>query len=205
MTLYDIKPRFQAWLRPAVRRLAAAGVTANQVTVSGALGSIVLGAVLIGLVQSTVLFLLLPIWMFLRMALNAVDGMLAREFGQQSKLGALLNEICDVVSDAALYLPFAFLAPFSMIGVVTVIFLATLSEFAGVLGQTIGGGRRYDGPLGKSDRAVIFGALGLWIGVAGGLPAWIAWLMPILSLLLVWTVINRLRGALRQTQPTAAA
>ena len=46
------------------------------------------------------------------MALNAMDGMLAREFGQQSALGGYLNEITDIVADAALYLPFAFIAPF---------------------------------------------------------------------------------------------
>ena len=33
-SVYDIKPRFQALLRPLVRRLAAAGTTANQVTVA---------------------------------------------------------------------------------------------------------------------------------------------------------------------------
>ncbi len=42
-------------------------------------------------------YALLPVWMLLRMALNAVDGMLAREFGQQSRLGAYLNELSDVV------------------------------------------------------------------------------------------------------------
>ena len=47
------------------------------------------------------------------MALNALDGMLAREFGQQSRLGAYLNELTDVVADAALIAPFALLPPFS--------------------------------------------------------------------------------------------
>ena len=41
------------------------------------------------------------------MALNALDGMLAREFNQKSRLGAVLNELGDVVSDTALYLPIA--------------------------------------------------------------------------------------------------
>ena len=92
-------------------RLHAAGVTANPVTaaacaVSGAIGAALLHAPRTG-------FAILPLWMFLRMALNAVDGMLAREFGQKSTLGAYLNEISDVVSDAALYLPFAFVPPFT--------------------------------------------------------------------------------------------
>lgn len=45
---------------------------------------------------------------FIRMALNALDGMLARECNQQTRLGAILNETGDVISDIALYLPFYF-------------------------------------------------------------------------------------------------
>ncbi len=97
--------------------------------------------------------------------------MLAREFGQKSRLGAYLNELTDVVADAALYLPFALLAPFAPGWVATVIVLAVISEFAGVLGPMVGASRRYDGPMGKSDRAFVFGALGLWVGLAGALPA----------------------------------
>ena len=39
-------------------------------------------------------------------------------------------------------------------------------------GPTVGASRRYDGPLGKSDRAFVFGALGLWVALGGPLPAW---------------------------------
>lgn len=116
--------------------------------------------------------------MFLRMALNAIDGMLAREFGQQSKLGALLNELTDVLADAALY-AFALIAPLQAVGVGAVVVLAGLTGFAGALGPTIGAPtRRYDGPLGKSDRAFVFGALGLWVALRATLPGWLAWLMP---------------------------
>ena len=101
------------------------------------------------------------------MAFNAIDGMLAREHGQQSALGAFLNELTDVLSDAALYLPFALVAPFSPFWVGTVIVLAGLSEFTGALGPTVGASRRYDGPLGKSDRAFVFGALGLYVALGG--------------------------------------
>ena len=108
MTLYALKPRFQALLRPLVARLAENGVTANGVTIAAAAGSV--GRRLpscCGMHEYRLVFLLVPVWLFARMALNAIDGMLAREFGQKSRLGAYLNEICDVVSDAALYAPFA--------------------------------------------------------------------------------------------------
>jgi CDP-diacylglycerol--glycerol-3-phosphate 3-phosphatidyltransferase len=136
--------------------------------------------------------------MFLRMALNAMDGMLAREFGQKSTLGAYLNELTDVVSDAALYLPFAVVAPFSYGSVGAVIFLAALSELAGVVAQTTGASRRYDGPMGKSDRAFAFGALALWIGIGGTLPAWSDALMWGIAVLTAATVVNRVRAGVKE-------
>ena len=198
MSLYALKPRFQALLRPLVGWLAARGVTANMVTVAAALGSVAIAAIVICKPDARPLFLLLPLWLFVRMALNAVDGMLAREFGQKSDLGAYLNEITDVISDAALYAPFALVAPFGPVSVAAVILLAALSEFAGVLGPPIGASRRYDGPLGKSDRAFVFGALAFWIGVGGALPGWLVWLMPLICLLLIVTTVNRVRAGLAE-------
>ncbi len=46
-SIYDLKPRFQALLRPATRALAAAGVSANQVTVAALLLSALVGDVTI--------------------------------------------------------------------------------------------------------------------------------------------------------------
>ncbi len=195
MTVYALKPRFQDLLRPLVGRLAAAGVTANQVTVAAALGSVIIG-LCVGLTAHRLVFLLIPLWLAARMALNAIDGMLAREFGQKSRLGGYLNELGDVVSDAALYAPFALVAPFGPFGIGVVIVLAILTEFAGVLGPAIGAARRYDGPLGKSDRACVFGALGLWVGLAGSLPQWLGWAVPGIALLLALTVVNRVRAGL---------
>lgn len=196
MTLYELKPAFQSLLRPGVRRLYAMGVTANQVTIAACVVSVALGLGLFFVSPPHPWLALVGIWMLVRMAFNAVDGMLAREFGQQSRLGALLNELTDVVSDAALYLPFARVAPFDPFWVGAVIVLAGVSEFAGALGPTVGGVRRYDGPMGKSDRALVFGALALWAAAAGPLPSWSAWLMPLLALLLLFTIVRRMRGAL---------
>ncbi len=198
MSIYELKPRFQALLRPLVVRLHGLGVTANQVTVAACVVSVVLGLWIFFAAPSLSAFALIPLWMFLRMAFNAIDGMLAREHGQQSALGAFLNELTDVLSDAALYLPFALVAPFSPFWVGTVIVLAGLSEFTGALGPTIGASRRYDGPMGKSDRAFVFGALGLYVSLGWPLPAWGGWLMPLLAALVAWTIANRIRRALAE-------
>ena len=93
MSIYALKPKFQNLLRPLVRQLAAKGVTANQVTLLACLFSILLGVVLALFPTFSSLFFLIPIWLFLRMALNAIDGMLAREFNQKSRLGGYLMRL----------------------------------------------------------------------------------------------------------------
>ena len=85
MTLYAVKPLFQGLLRPVVGRLAAVGVNANQVTIVAAIGSIICAALVAWFAAHPAIFLLIPAWLFVRMALNAADGMLAREFGQESQ------------------------------------------------------------------------------------------------------------------------
>jgi len=135
--------------------------------------------------------------MFLRMALNAIDGMLAREFNQKSTLGAYLNELTDVVSDAALYVPFAFVQPFDLASVGAVILGAALTEMAGVVGVMAGASRRYDGPMGKSDRAFVFSLLAIWIALAE-LPAWAAWLMWGVVAATILTIVNRVRMGLKE-------
>jgi CDP-diacylglycerol--glycerol-3-phosphate 3-phosphatidyltransferase len=165
MTLYDLKPRFQSLLRPLVRRLAAAGVTANQVTLAAAIGSVALGALLLlHTAQSCVVPAAAGVARRAHGAQRDRRHAGAANSGQKSRLGGYLNELCDVVSDAALLLPFAFIAPFSQPTVFAVIGLAILAEYAGVMGPLVGASRRYDGPLGKSDRAALVGASGAVAG-----------------------------------------
>jgi len=199
-SIYQLKPAFQNLLRPLVRRLAASGVTANQVTLAAALLSVLLGGVLALLSHIPWLFALLPLWMLLRMALNAIDGMLAREFAQQSKLGAYLNELCDVIADSALYLPFALLPGINAPLLVTLALLAVISEYAGILGPMVGATRRYDGPLGKSDRAFAFGLMGLCIALGWPDAFWLNALLALLLALSLVTLYNRVRqGLLEET------
>ena len=197
-SIYDIKPAFQNLLRPLTRALAAAGVTANQVTLAAALLSGIVGAG-IGLNPGARWpLLVLPGFLFVRMALNAIDGMLAREHNMKSRLGAVLNEIGDVLADTALYLPLALVPGFSGGLVVVITILAIISEMTGVVAIQIGATRRYDGPMGKSDRAFVFGLLALLLGL--GVPAgqWLFYVQLLIGGLLAWTILNRARRALAE-------
>ncbi|HTP98639.1 MAG TPA: CDP-alcohol phosphatidyltransferase family protein [Casimicrobiaceae bacterium] len=199
-TIYALKPKFQSLLRPLTTALARAGATANQVTLAACIVSVAVGAFVAWQAPARWPFLLVPVWMFLRMGFNAIDGMLAREFGQKSRLGAYLNELTDVVSDAALYFPFAQVSPLSPFWTGLVIVLAVISEFAGALGATVGASRRYDGPMGKSDRAFMFGAMGLWIGMTDSLPEWAAYVMPLIAAMLALTIVNRVSRGLAESK-----
>ena len=193
-TLYALKPAFQARLRPLADRLADAGVTANQITLLAAALSIATGLVVAVFADHRAIFLLMPVVLFVRMALNAIDGMLAREHAQASKLGMYLNELCDVVSDLALILAFASLFP--AWGVVAFAIAAMLVEFAGVLGIAAGIGRNYAGPFGKSDRALALGVVAV-LCAAGLWPVSIApFVFPAMATLSLLTAINRIRAGL---------
>ncbi len=212
MSIYQLKSAFQSLLRPTVVQLAKLGVTANSVTLTAMLLSIALGALLVSATLTTqnlhqlqLLWLLLPAWLFVRMALNAIDGMLAREHQQKSHLGAILNEVGDVVSDLALSIPFIVLAwrhddLVAFLLMCAVLLVALLTEFIGVLGPMLGASRRYDGPLGKSDRAFMFGAVALayglgWIAAGVTVLSWVFGLALLLSLLTCW---NRIRAMLAE-------
>ncbi|MCV3209383.1 CDP-alcohol phosphatidyltransferase family protein [Mesorhizobium sp. YC-39] len=194
-TLYALKPAFQAKLRPFADRLAQTGVTANQITLLAAALSIATGLVVARFAGHSPVFLLMPVVLFVRMALNAIDGMLAREHGQASKLGMYLNELCDIVSDLALILAFA--AVFPAWGVVAFAIAAIIAEYAGVLGTAAGTGRNYAGPFGKSDRALALGVIGFLIACGLWVGAIAPFVFPAMATLSLATAINRIRSGLR--------
>lgn len=196
-SIYDLKPKFQALLLPVCRQIAQAGVTANQVTVFALILSAGwgLGFLING---QAVWLLFLPIVLFVRMALNAIDGMLAREFNQKSNLGAILNELGDVFSDLFLYLPFAFIPGVPGTLVVGVVALGIVSEMTGVLAVMIGASRRYEGPFGKSDRAFFFGLGAVIIGLGMSPGPWAKWVLLIGIMLSVVTIFNRARAGLKE-------
>jgi CDP-diacylglycerol---glycerol-3-phosphate 3-phosphatidyltransferase len=195
-SVYDLKPKFQALLRPLVRALAAIGVTPNALTLTALAGSIAVGAALILAPERLMLLLLLPAWLLVRMALNALDGMMARELGMATPLGAVLNELGDVLSDLALYLPLAAFPGPARWAVVAFATGAVLTEFCGLLTQTLGGGRRYEGPMGKSDRAFVAGALALATAIRPGLLPYWPWVLGAGAALAALTCWNRLRKGL---------
>ncbi|MBK5198685.1 MAG: CDP-alcohol phosphatidyltransferase family protein [Methyloceanibacter sp.] len=193
-TIYDLKPCFQALLRPLSDALVRGGLSANDVTLGALLLSAAHGAWLALMPGSAWPLLLLPVTLFLRMAFNAIDGMMAKEHGLASPAGAVLNELSDVIADAALYLPFALIPGLNPMLAVLVVVAGIIAEMAGALGPLIKAPRRYDGPLGKSDRAFAFGLLAVLIGVGVAPGLWSTLYLAAMLLLSALTVLNRARA-----------
>ena len=199
-SLYQLKPAFQRLLRPAMKALDRAGATPNQVTLAGMFLSVAAGTALAAFPASRAALLAIPLVLFIRMALNALDGMLARERQMQTVAGGFLNEVCDVLSDCALYLPFVLVLPEARVWVVTFTLFALLSEFAGVLAQALGASRRYDGPMGKSDRAFLFGILALLLGAGVAPGAWCVILVASGCALTLLTTFRRIKHGVAELE-----
>lgn len=191
MSLYNLKPQFQNLLRPFVKIFFKLNISPNMVTITTCLLSCIYSYFIY---SKSISLLTLPIFFFIRMALNAIDGMLAKEFNQQSSLGAILNELTDVVSDSALYFS---LISFEMVHnyiLCLFIFLAILTEIAGLSALTINKKRRFDGPMGKSDRAFFISLVAIFYSTISGNNIDYGFILA--NILLIFTVLNRIKKAL---------
>ena len=160
-SIYQLKSKFQDLLLPILKLLYRWGISANQITIASILLSAGIGVAFWNADLYPLLFLSLPIGLFLRMALNALDGMMARRYNQQSRLGEVLNEVGDVISDVFIFIPLLKFESQVLYFIVAFITLSIINEFAGVLGKAMTGTRRYNGPMGKSDRAFLIGVYGI--------------------------------------------
>lgn len=193
ISIYSIKPLFQRALKPLLLLLMRIGATPNQITVLTTAFSIGFGVYFSWAGSSS--WHLMPIVFFARMAFNALDGLLACRLQMQSRLGVYLNEMGDMLSDLFLYLPFALHFPWTMGSVIA---LSLFSEVAGIMAVLVGGERRYDGPLGKSDRAFCLGIIGFLMSFGWVNGVWAVGLFSCMALLLGATIFFRIRNGLRR-------
>lgn len=196
ISVYNIKPKFQQLLRPVLDFLYKKGVSANQITLSSILLSLIIGILFWYADECNYLFLTLPIGLFLRMALNALDGMMARTYNQQSKLGELLNELGDVVSDLFIFIPLLKYEQENIYFIVAFLCLGIINEFAGVMGKLIAGERRYDGPMGKSDRALVIGVYGILLFAGVSISSFTPYIFALICILLVLSTSIRINKTL---------
>lgn len=159
ISIYKLKPKFQKLLMPLLKLLRNFGITPNFLTVFTIVFSFFIGYLLFLGIDNKIYFLFVSLGLLIRMMLNALDGMMATTYNLKSKKGEVLNEIGDILSDLAIYFPFIYFNSLSIELIIIFISLSVINEFCGLLAKSISGIRRYDGPMGKSDRAFFVGII----------------------------------------------
>jgi CDP-diacylglycerol---glycerol-3-phosphate 3-phosphatidyltransferase len=197
ISIYKIKPAFQKLLMPVLAGLHRIGVTANQITWSSIFLSLLIGIAFWFANDYRLLFLALPVGLLIRMALNALDGMMARTYNQQTKKGEVLNELGDVVSDIFVFFPLLVFERQIIYLIVIFLSLSIINEFAGLIGKIVSGERRYDGPMGKSDRAFVMGLYGILSFLSIDFKVYSGWVFSTVILLLIVSTTIRINKALK--------
>ncbi len=177
-------------------------MTPNMATALGILFSLVVGGGYLlgggdpqlGIDARPLLLLLVPIGQFFRMGANALGGMLAREKGLASPLGAVLNEVTNVVNDMICYVPLWYVPGVKQSVLLAFLLLIFFAEFSGLLGQAVAGQRRYDGPLGgKTDRATWMSLYAIACVIQPDAMRFIGVYMCLVCVFVLLTALNRLR------------
>ena len=199
ISIYKIKPKFQQLLMPILKLLRRFGISPNSITIFSIFLSFVISYFFWKATDNSPYFLIVAFGLLLRMMLNALDGMMARIYNLQSKLGEILNEVGDIISDVAIYFPLTCIfSKFLEIEIAIIfILLSIINEFCGLIAKVISGERRYDGPMGKSDRAFLIGVICIVYYFTNGLDPYMNYIIGGSSILMIFSSYARLTKSIK--------
>ena len=199
MDLYATKGAVNERLIPLVDRLAAAGVTPDQVTLAAIPVALLGGACLLASSAAPWLLLVVPVLVVGRLVLNLLDGNLARRTGKTHPRGELFNEVGDRIDDVAFLAPVALLPAANAAVVLLGVLVGVLASYVGVVARAAGGERIYRGVLSKPGRMALLAITCVVAFVLGphDTRAWAAF-GPLLLLGTSLTLLERLVVAIRR-------
>jgi len=164
MGIYSIKPRFQQFLAPVKNLFIRLHVHPTTINIMALVLSVLAGVALYFSDKYVLLLWYIPVMAFVRTALNALDGLVARALKVKNQdYGEVLNELMDRISDAAIFFGLALTSYTSLVlgSAVTIIIL--LNSYLSILSKVAGGSRQYGGVMGKADRMIYVGIMAVFI------------------------------------------
>jgi len=138
------------------------------------------------------LLLVAPLFCYLRLWLNMLDGMVALASGKASPHGEIVNELPDRASDIVIFVGVGYGGfCLTVLGYWTAI-AALLVAYIGTLGQAVGAQREFSGPMSKQWRMVTL-HVGSWIAFAvymKGMPPEVVWGRSVLDLTCLLIIVG---------------
>ena len=195
ISIYKLKTKFQNLLMPICEKLVKLKISPNQITITTVLLNIVFAGLIYKFNNYKLIYLTVPLFLFLRMALNALDGMIANKFNQKTKIGVFYNEAGDVISDTVFFYIFLKVVRVNEVYNLLFIFLSALSEYVGVTAMMVDNKRHYEGPMGKSDRAFLISLLAIVYYFIGN--KYFDYILILAIVLLIFTIFNRVRSSVK--------
>jgi phosphatidylglycerophosphate synthase len=108
------------------------------------------------------LLILAPLFCYLRLWFNMLDGMVALAASKASPRGEILNDLPDRVSDVVIFAGVAHSGWMNPIIAYWAAIFAVLTAYVGLFGQAVGGSREFGGIMSKPWRMVAL-HLGAWL------------------------------------------
>lgn len=165
-TLYALKPWYARRLAGIRRLLIAWRVSPHAVTTASIGFGAAAGAALATLRPGIWLALVVTVALAARLAAVNLDGAVARERGQVSRTGSVINELGDRLAELAALAGCLVLAPGTLVAVAAGASL--LPSWVSLAGAAAGSPRLQGGPAGKTERCVLL------VGFAAtGSPWWL--------------------------------
>jgi phosphatidylglycerophosphate synthase len=112
--------------------------------------------------QARWLLIVAPLFCYLRLWFNMLDGMVAVAAGKASRRGEILNDLPDRISDIIIFVGVAHSGLMNpLVGYWAAIF-AVLTAYVGLFGQALGAQREFGGMMSKPWRMVAL-SIGTWL------------------------------------------
>ncbi len=110
------------------------------------------------------LLIIAPLFSYLRLWLNMLDGMVAVAAGKASRRGEILNDLPDRVSDVIIFVGVAHSGLMNPIFGYWAAIAAVLAAYVGLFGQALGVQREFGGIMSKPWRMVAL-HIGAWLAL----------------------------------------
>ena len=200
-----LKSRGTRWAAVLALELARAGFRPNQISVLSLAFALFAGfdfilSAHLGPTWRIVVLADAALCIQLRLLCNLLDGMVAIEGGQRSKVGEIYNELPDRFADALILVGAGYASPEWSCAVIlgwAAALLAVLTAYTRALGVVAGAGQQFCGPMAKPHRMAVMTVAAL-LALIEVLLHWPARIIPIaLAVIIAGCLVTIVRRTLR--------